>query len=217
MPRENPNSSTRGLDGILTGVAKPSGDLLDFSLDPDKNRKDLFAPVERKHWANAGDSRCDMAKVLKLTHRGGVHYISLWKKSMYGRLMAEIKEDSEMITHFATEISQLIKAMWGSNLAQGDWAIVTTPSRRHKTRHFASLVSQKIADTLEIPYYASCATTDSRRRIGVTFQANNIPDERNIIVFDDIVTTGSTFSNMKALLDEHCKNSFFIAGINNNA
>lgn len=120
-----------------------------------------------------------------------------------------------MINYFAENISNFIKNIFGEFLNRGNFSIVTTPARRHKDRNFGELTASKIASILGLPFYPFCALATSKQRINAVFKPNNIPKEVNVIVFDDIVTTGSTFSSMKVLLNKYNKNLFFIAGINN--
>ena len=47
------------------------------------------------------------------------------------------------------------------------------------------------------------------------FRLNALPVEPNIIIFDDIVTTGMTLEATKRLLDDSNKNLMFFVGINN--
>ena len=120
-----------------------------------------------------------------------------------------------MIPFFASSLAPVIRECIGYNLHDGQWAIVTTPMRRHKERNFATLVSEALAKDLGIPFYFDCAHCRSKQRVGAVFNANNMPAEPNVIVFDDFVTTGSTLQAMKNLLHLHGKNPIFFAGINN--
>lgn len=178
---------------------------------------DLFAEKKRAAWKDVqtAEARCDFSpNRIRLTSRG-VMFISLWKKSVYGRTLTDIKCDPDMVTYFADNIVPLIRSVLGQFLSPDDWAIVTTPKRRHKVKNFASLISERIADTLGLPFYEDCAFAPSKHRVGTVFSANNIPPQRNIIVFDDFVTTGQTLVSMQNLLLEHHKNCVFFAGINN--
>ena len=47
------------------------------------------------------------------------------------------------------------------------------------------------------------------------FDPHNVPVEKNVIVFDDFVTTGSTILAMKNMLHSLGKNPVFFCGINN--
>ena len=96
-----------------------------------------------------------------------------------------------------------------------DFAVVTTPKRRHKERNFATLIAIRIAEMLCLPFFEDCAFAPSKHRVGTVFTANNIPPQRNIIVFDDFVTTGQTLVSMQNLLVSLGKNCTFFAGINN--
>ena len=193
-------------------------DLDDLSSNTTDKSKDLFEEKKRAAWkaVNTAEARCDFAPSrMKISNRGGVFFISLWKKSIYGRTLTDIKGDSDMIPFFANNIVPLIRKVLGSFISPEDFAIVTTPKRRHKVKNFASLISESIAEQLGIPFYEDCAFAPSKHRVGTVFSANNIPPHRNIIVFDDFVTTGQTLVSMQNLLLEHGKNCVFFAGINN--
>lgn len=186
----------------------------DISLDNGK-KSDIFSQTKRKSWEKVKEARCDFQYKLRLTPRASLHFISIWQKSVFGRTLTDIKSDSEMIPFFVENISKLIRDCMSENLSNGSWAIVTTPMRRHKERNFASLIAEGIAESLGIPFYFDCARCNSKQRVGAVFEANNIPKEPNVIVFDDFVTTGSTLLSMRNLLLPLGKNVIFFAGINN--
>ena len=197
-------------------ITAPDLDVL--SSESANSNKDLFAEKKRAAWGQmqADEARCDFAPSrMRITNRGGVFFISLWKKSVYGRTLTDIKGDPDMVAFFADNISPLIRSVIGSFLSPKDFAIVTTPKRRHKERNFASLISARMAEQLGLPFYEDCAFAPSKHRVGTVFSANNIPPHRNIIVFDDFVTTGQTLVSMQNLLKSLGKNCVFFAGINN--
>lgn len=186
----------------------------DFLVGTQKN---LFAEKKRAAWKDVqtAEARCDFSpNRIRLTSRG-VMFISLWKKSVYGRTLTDIKGDPDMVAYFADNIVPLIRSVLGQFLSPDDWAVVTTPKRRHKVKNFASLISERIADALGLPFYEDCAFAPSKHRVGTVFTANNIPPQRNIIVFDDFVTTGQTLVSMQNLLVSYGKNCIMFAGINN--
>lgn len=207
---------------MLSDIEVPSLNVpeLDASPIPKSqlpNPNEFFAEKTRKAWkeVQTAEARCDFApNRIRLTSRG-VMFISLWKKSIYGRTLTDIKGDPDMVAYFADNIVPLIRSVLGGFLSPDDWAVVTTPKRRHKERNFASLISERIAETLGLPFFEDCAFAPSKHRVGTVFTANNIPPHRNIIVFDDFVTTGQTLVSMQNLLLEHRKNCVFFAGINN--
>lgn len=187
------------------------------ALEQDSS-KNIFAPKERKAWHadTAEEARCDLSPNSFSIHpKAGVWFAALWKRTVKGRTLREIKADDEMVPFFALNLAPFIAGCLGRFLRKGQFAIVTTPARRHTERNFGELTAKAIADELDIRFYPRCATARTKQRIGAIFDAANIPEEPNVIVFDDIVTTGSTFASMHRLLTEHQKNCLFFAGISN--
>lgn len=209
------------LDEVLNDIEVPSLEApdLDTSFVCDKS-KDLFAEKKRAAWKDVQqeEARCDFApNKVRISYRNpqfGI--ISLWKKSVYGHTLTDIKADPDMVEFFAVNVAKLVGQILGSSLSLGDWAIVTSPKRRHKERNFASLVSARLADLLGIPFYEDVAECNSKHRVGAVFTFGaEPPKERNIIVFDDFVTSGATMISMRELLMPLGKNLVFFTGINN--
>lgn len=221
-----PNRSVRegviALDEVLKDIEVPSLDVpdLDASFVPSAQSKDLFAEKKRAAWKDVqqAEARCDFApNKVRISYRNpqfGI--ISLWKKSLYGRTLTDIKSDPDMVEKFAEGMNTLIRQILGHSLSNGDWCIVTSPKRRHKVRNFASLISARLAELLGIPFYEDIAESHSKHRVGAVFTfGKQPPSEHNIIVFDDFVTTGATMISMKNLLEPLGKNLVFFTGINN--
>lgn len=220
------------LDEVLNDIEVPSLDApdLDTSFVSDKS-KDLFAPKSRAAWKDVqqAEARCDFApNKVRISYRNPAFgIISLWKKSVYGRTLTDIKSDPDMVEFFATNVAKLVGQILGNSLADGDWAIVTSPKRRHKERNFASLISARLGSLLGIPFYEDVAECHSKHRVGAVFtfgssfaerlrSKNQSPiPERNIIVFDDFVTSGATMISMRELLLPLGYNLVFFTGINN--
>ena len=209
------------LDEVLNDIEVPSLEApdLDTSFVCDKS-KDLFAEKKRAAWKDVQqtEARCDFApNKVRISYRNpqfGI--ISLWKKSVYGRTLTDIKADPDMVEFFAVNVAKLVGQILGSSLSLGDWAIVTSPKRRHKERNFASLVSARLADLLGIPFYEDVAECHSKHRVGAVFTfGKKPPKERNLIVFDDFVTSGATMISMRELLLPLGYNLVFFTGINN--
>ena len=210
------------IDDLLDDIEVPSLEApdLDASFIPSAQTKDLFAEKKRAAWKEAQqvEARCDFApNKVRISYRNpqfGI--ISLWKKSLYGRTLTDIKSDPDMVEKFAEGMNTLIRQILGHSLASGDWAIVTSPKRRHKVRNFASLISARLAELLGIPFYEDVAECHSKHRVGAVFTFGaQPPSERNIIVFDDFVTSGATMISMRELLMPLGKNLVFFTGINN--
>ena len=191
------------------------GVLPNWNEDDNLPKKDIFAVEQRKAWDKSVEARCDFTPKLRLTRRASTNFISLWQKSIFGRTLTEIKADDSMVQFFIDSLVPIINECVGYHISSANWAIVTTPMRRHREHNFASRIAEGIGNALGIPFYFDCAHCQSKQRVGAVFLPNNIPAEPNVIVFDDFVTTGSTLLAMKNLLHEHQKNTVFITGINN--
>ena len=208
-------------NNLLQDICVPSLDVpdLDASFTPSRT-KDLFAEKSRAAWKDVqqAEARCDFApNKVRISYRNPAFgIISLWKKSLYGRTLTDIKSDPDMIGKFAVGMNTLIRQILGNSLATGDWCIVTSPKRRHKERNFASLISARLATLLGVNFYEDLAECHSKHRVGAVFTLVKAPPtERNIIVFDDFVTTGATMLSMRDLLQPLGYNLIFFTGINN--
>ena len=181
--------------------------------------KDLFAEESRKGWhkPDTMEARCDLSiERLTMSPHASVPVVSIWKKSIKGRKLTDIKADDSMVVYFADHLTPVIQRVLGNYLREGHWAICATPKRRHLTQNFACRIAAEIGHRLQIPYYEDVAIAHSRQRVAVDFDLGTLPQEPNLIIFDDFVTTGSTIAAMKRLLDPLGKNLFFVVGINNN-
>lgn len=206
------------LGGIIHGIATPELETPTAAvLSSTQPGKDLFAVKKRQGWAHDNGARCDFQSRPMLAYRPGLFFLAVWKRSVYGKTLSEIKADDAMIPKVAEATAGLLAEVLGHNLAAGGWAVVTTPKRRHLQHNFASLVAADIASRLIVPFYEDVALCRSKQRLNATFEMNVCPAEQNIIVFDDFVTTGQTMLSMKRLFEPTGKNLVFIAGINNKA
>ena len=217
MADERTSIDMKGILSELTFPKVDEGSLVVSTGDKQSRAqpKDLFAVNKRKSWDKTVEARCDFTYKLSLTRRSDVNFISIWKKSVYGRTLTDIKGDPDMVTFFADNITPVISETLGYHLADGSWTICTSPKRRHKEKNFATLISERIAASLGIPFYEDVAQCHSKQRVNAVFELNNLPKENNIIVFDDFVTTGMTLAGMKKLLTQFKKNVVFYSCINN--
>lgn len=140
-------------------------------------------------------------------------FISCFKKSEQGYPLSTIKADFSNVGLFADAALNVIRRVIGLH-HNDDWALLTTPKRRHKETNFAESVCLVIAEKLGIPFYRDAITAKTRQRINPQFTLNVDIQEHNIIVFDDILTTGATLDAVNKLLPS--KNCLNIIGINNN-
>ena len=199
------------IEGILSDVRTSAIDL----EVPICSVRDIFAERQRKAWDKSTEARCDFSYKLRITRRSDVNFISIWQKTLYGRTLTDIKNDPDMVAFFVENITPVVRETLGSSLSDGGWCIVTSPKRRHKIKNFATLISERMAAALGIPFYEDVAFCHSRQRMNAVFTLNVLPSEPNIIVFDDFVTTGQTLASMRRLLTNYGKNLVFFAAINN--
>lgn len=206
------------LSEIIQGITPPKLEVPAAAvLTTPNQQKNLFAEKERAAWVHNDGARCDFQSRPMLAYRTGLFFLAVWKRSLYGKTLTEIKADDEMIPKVAAATASLLSEVLGLNLKIGGWAIVTTPRRRHLERNFAHLVSAEIAAQLAIPFYADVASCHSKQRVNAVFDLNVCPSEQNIIIFDDFVTTGQTMLSMKRLFEPLNKNLVFVTAINNKA
>lgn len=224
MGKAYDGSGAIDLGEIIHGITTPdlkvpsaavSSDSITNSLSPIPT--DLFAEKVRKAWVHNDGARCDFQSRPMLAYRTGLFFLAVWKRSVYGKTLSEIKADDSMIPKVANATASLLSEVLGGHLNLGGWAVITTPRRRHLERNFAHLVSAEIARQLGIPFYADAASCRSKQRVNAVFELNVRPSEQNIIIFDDFVTTGQTMLAMKRLFEPLGKNVLFVAGINNKA
>lgn len=195
-----------------------SGFLKSFSPPSDNTAGgENFFERKRKAWHenNHVEPRCDFAPDRFRLNARGLFFLSLWKRSVYGQTLTEIKQDPANVDRFAEGVSPFIRDIVGHQLHAGGWAIITPPARRHKDWNFAQACASEIARRLNIPFYHDVAHAKNRQRVNVEYDLVNLPPEPNLIVFDDICTTGSTFQSMRRLLLPLGKNLIFFAAINN--
>lgn len=169
----------------------------------------------RKGWHAQGEGEeavCDMVERLGVYKRGDILFLSFYKKSEEGIPLSAIKVN-ENVPRFAEKAAEIIKGIL--HLAnKKDWCIITAPVRRHKDWNFSEAVCTKTSSLLGIPFYPGVLVGKNRQRINAEFSLVKEINEPNIIVFDDILTTGSTLHAVSRCLSD--KNVLYIIGINNN-
>ena len=155
---------------------------------------------------------CDLSPRPVLHQLGGLIYFSQYKRSKKGVPFSEIKQSADIAEQFAKNaISLLLRLVNNTE----DWAIITTPRRRHIDGfHFATSVCEKISERLKIPFYADAVQCINRNRLDPDFHLLRPIAERNVIIYDDIITTGTTLTATCSLLADR---DFVlnIIGINN--
>lgn len=184
-------------------------------------KEDIFAEKSRAAWHSreVAVPRCDFSsgKAALTPVSGGFRAVSLWRRSVYGMSLGEIKEAPDMPAFCARHLSALVSSVIGKCLSPDEFAIVSPPKRRHPGReNFASRMCALVAAELGLEYVDDFAICRSRQRIGAQFSIGAcVPRQKNIIVLDDIITTGSTLAAMHRLLQSIPRNGIYFAAILN--
>lgn len=201
-------------------------DLLTAELDILKADDPCFEPTDfgfestsvshrKQQWQHI-EKRCNLERCVQTYLKCEFYVTTFFHVSNDGISLSEIKSNSEMVRPFADVTCDYITGVLGGNLSDGGWCICTTPRRRHNSGfHFSTEVSQILADELNIPFYADAVISHNKRRITTNFTLGKDPKERNVILFDDIITTGVTLRDTRNLLVNHGHNVFSVVAIKN--
>lgn len=197
-------------------------DAADFGLDidieaeqPSMNDKLKEDMKKRSLWGKAKDYEepvCNMVDTIEIHALRGYKYVHSFKTgSTEGIPISELKKP-ENAYMFALKAKELITATIGLKQTKG-WCIITTPKRRHKEKNFASLVCEQLSQMLGIPFHENVVEAKNRARIDPVFTLVKEVEEPNIIIYDDILTGGTTLYTTANLFPT--KNLFLVVGINN--
>lgn len=159
-------------------------------------------------------SVCDMVSAERIRSYGDISVHCSFKKSKKGKSLSEIKAEKENIKVFADAFVSLARKVAGFNSLQ-DWCLVTAPKRRHKEENFAEAVCKEISEKIGLKFYPDLFTCKDRTRILPIFTMEYEISENNVVLYDDIITTGSTIRAMADILRIKGKNVLYFAGILN--
>ena len=144
--------------------------------------------------------RCDLAQREALHRIGSLYYVSQFKRSREGMTFLEIKASADHAMMFAESASKFITSFIGDT---SGWCIITTPRRRHADGfHFATEVCRNISASTGIPFYDDALQCVNHDRLHPDFRLLRPIPERRVIVYDDIITTGSTMIATNAQLGD---------------
>lgn len=168
-----------------------------------------------KAWSTRG-VRCDMKLNVTARLKSGHWYTALHAVSKEGKTLEEIKNDKQCEKQLVSELTEYIRGAMGENLSETGWAMITTGRRRHREGyHFATEVSRKTARELGIPFYDGAVSCGNSNRLKPALTIEEKPKERNLILFDDIITTGTTASKTIELMEKEGYTVVTIIGIRN--
>lgn len=203
----------------ISGLSMGDFDFLDFQFDApefDGAGEFEYEPKEKgTKWTTRG-AKCDMKLNVAARTKGGHWYTSLHAVSKDGLTLEEIKNDKKCERQLVDELTGYIKGALGGNLAGNGWAMITTGRRRHRDGyHFATEVTRKAAKKLKIPFYEDAIGCGNANRLKPALEIRTKPEEKNLILFDDIITTGTTAGRTMELLEREGYTVITIIGIRN--
>lgn len=156
--------------------------------------------VRHLSWART-EKLCNLEKHIKVRSNGDLLYCTFYEVGKTGTPIDKIKNDEKNVEPFADNLCDWLDNFIGCNLTKGNWCLITTPRRRHKEGlHFATEICRSAAKKLSLPFYANAFRAKNRNRINPEFYLEEKPKERNVILYDDIVTTGETIRTCRDLL-----------------
>lgn len=183
-------------------------DMEDFGFDISEVGKRQLS------WART-EKYCDLKKKIKLHPQGSLLVNALYEVGKRGIPIDKIKENPDNVPLFADNLCDFLEHILG-NMVKGDWCIVTTPRRRHKSGfHFSTEICKAAAKILSLPFYEDAFSAKNHIRINPEFHMEKNPAESNVIVYDDIITTGETIRTVSQLLRDAGHNTFLVVGIKN--
>ena len=187
-------------------------DMADFAFDTSK------IGSWQKSWARA-EKYCDIKKHIQCFSMGNIIVTSFYKVGKRGIPINEIKEKPSNAEIFADNLCDYLHHLAGvEGLLKGDWCLCTTPRRRNKDGfHFSTAICESAAAKLGIPFYKDAFSAKNRNRINPEFTMLINPVQSNVILYDDIVSTGETLRATRQLLLDAGHVVLLVVGIKNQA
>lgn len=168
-------------------------------------------------WAHT-EKLCGLEHKPRMRKAGGTFYHSIFKTGKEGKPLAEIKTP-EFVEIFAQDAAAYLETMLGPNLKKSAWCAVTAPRRRsgrgEKRFHFATEVARGLAESAWIRFYQDAVACYNFERMDPDFKLITRPEEPNVILYDDIITTGYTINAVRDLLTAEGYTVFTTISIDN--
>lgn len=163
------------------------------------------------------EKHCNLKKRVKTNAHGDFRTVTFFEtnKRGDGAEITAIKTNADNVPLFADVLVDYLNHTLGGNLAMSGWCLLTTPRRRHKNFHFSTEICRAASKILGIPFYADAISAENRARIEPVFHLDVDPREPNVLLFDDIISTGETLRATRKLLLSAGYSVLCIVGIKN--
>lgn len=170
----------------------------------------------QKSWKRT-EKLCDLKKKIAVRSETDYWFTTFYATGKQGIPIADIKKDEANVPVFADNLCYYLEKTIGlCNLKKNSWCIVTTPRRRHKSgMHFSTEICRNAAKQIGIHFYEDAFIAENRDRINPKFTMEKEPKEANVILYDDIVSTGVTLKVTRQMLLDKGHTVLVIAGIRN--
>ena len=155
----------------------------------------------QKSWAKT-EKYCDLKKKIKAHTNGAMIFTTFYEVGKRGIPITQIKEKESNAELFADNLCDyLVGATGGVTLLNGDWCLCTTPRRRHKDGfHFSTAICELASEKLGLPFYKDAFIAENASRLKPDFKLVINPKQTNVILYDDIISTGVTIRTCRQLL-----------------
>ncbi len=195
---------------------------IDFDFDVITDLSNDFDLDLLKEWEVPAVDYSDKTKYLDkryaphLANHNNLHYVVFYKttkKLADSETLENIKKDKNTIDILLPPVANYINDIFNN---KKNVCILTTPSRSHAAKngfHYSTLMCEYLSNICNIEFINDAITAKNKGKLAPIFTLEKEINYDNIILIDDIVTTGITLKTCNDLLAD--KNVFIFVLINN--